>query len=174
MKKIRLIIICSCFSLFFPGIASTVIGADQEEPTSMETGKSYSSVEERRLLVALQEERINLKNEREELAKKKKTLKRLQEEVDKKLEELKQQRIELEKMLAEKDAQELQRIQELSKMYEKMGAEKAASVFGNLEQDLAVAILAKMKTKAAAKILNNMDREKAAALTTAFSTLETP
>ncbi len=174
MKKMRLVIFCSLFTLFFTGIASTVIGADQKDQPSVKTGKNYRSVEERRLLVALQEERTNLKNEREEVAKKKKTLKRLQEEVDKKLEELKQQRIGLEKLLAEKDVQELQRIRELSKMYEKMGADKAARVFGTLEQDLAVAILAKMKTKAAAKILNNMDREKAAALTTAFSTLETP
>jgi len=174
MKKIRLIIFCIFSPLFFASIATTVMGANLEEQPPGETGKNYRSVEERRLLVALQEERINLKNEREELAKKKKTLKRLQEEVDKKLEELKQQRIELEKLLAEKDVQELQRIRELSKMYEKMGADKAARVFGTLEQDLAVAILAKMKTKSAAKILNNMDREKAAALTTAFSTLETP
>jgi flagellar motility protein MotE (MotC chaperone) len=174
MKQIQLIIFYAFFSLFFAGIATTGIGADQDEPSSADNGNNYRSVEERRLLVALEEERINLKNEREELAKKKNTLKSLQQEVDKKLEELKQQRIELEKLLAEKDAQELQRIQELSKMYGKMGAEKAARVFGSLEQDLAVAILAKMKTKSAAKILNNMDRDKAAALTTAFSTLETP
>lgn len=142
------------------------------ETEQTDVSQEYGSVEERRLLSALQEERITLQNEREELAERKKTLKRLEDEVDKKLDELRQQRIELEQLLADKDAQELKRIQDLSKMYEKMTADKAASIFSSLEQDLAVAILATMKTKSAARILNNMDRDKAAALTTAFSTLE--
>ncbi|PIE59712.1 MAG: hypothetical protein CSA32_02685 [Desulfobulbus propionicus] len=133
---------------------------------------AYSSVEERRLMEALQEERGSLKREREELANQKKALKTLEEEVDKKLKELGQQRQVLEAMLKEKDAQELKRIKELSKMYEKMAAEKAARIFTTLDEPLAIAILEQMKSKSAAKLLNNMDRDQAAALTTAFSSLE--
>ncbi|PIE65838.1 MAG: hypothetical protein CSA26_02250 [Desulfobacterales bacterium] len=130
--------------LFFVFFLSATICLAANDPTTSAPKKSnnqektYRSVEERRLLVALQEERINLQNEREDLADRKKSLKRLQDEVDKKLEELKQQRIQLEELLAEKDTQELKRVKDLSKMYEKMTAEKAARVFGTLEQDLAV------------------------------------
>lgn len=134
--------------------------------------KQYQSVEERRLLIALQEERGTINREREELNEKKKELKRLESEVDKKLDQLNQLRLQIEQLLAEKDAEELKRLQDLSKMYEKMSPDKAARIFSTIDQDLAIEILGKMKTKAAARILNNMDRERAAALTTAFSTLD--
>ncbi|HEB49694.1 MAG TPA: hypothetical protein ENI89_03715 [Desulfobulbus sp.] len=162
--------------LLFPAIMS---GAGQDTPAAsgtVDTTKpgepKYSSVEERRLLVALQQERQNLVREREALDRKKKELKRLQAEVDKKLDQLKKERLRLEELLAEKDAAEQKKIRELSKMYEKMSPEKAARIFTDLDQELAISLLANMKTKAAARILNNMDREAAARLTTAFSSLD--
>ncbi len=134
--------------------------------------QQFSSVEERRLLLALQQERQNLIKEQESIKNRKKELKRIEDEVDKKLDQLEAARLQLKELLAEKDARELKRIRDLSKMYGKMSPEKAARIFGTLEQKLAIAILADMKTKAAAKLLNNMDRDKAAKLTTAFSSLE--
>ncbi len=110
--------------------------------------------------------------EQEELERRKKELKRLESEVDKKIEQLNALRLKVEKLLQQKDAAEQQRIIELAKMYEKMPADKGAVVIGNLDIDLAISILSKMKTKSAAKILANMDREKAAKITTAFSTLD--
>lgn len=142
------------------------VGAGQEQ--------QYGSVEERRLMESLQRETTSpFAKEREDLENKKKELKRLETEVDKKIDQLNQLRLGIEKLLEKKDTEELKRIQELAKMYEKMTAEKAALVLGTVDQKLAISILAKMKTKAAAKILNNMDREKAAKLTTDFSTLDT-
>jgi flagellar motility protein MotE (MotC chaperone) len=134
--------------------------------------QQVASVEERRLLLALQQERQDLIKEQESTKKRKKELKRLEAEVDKKLDQLEATRLQLKELLAEKDARELKRIRDLSKMYEKMSPEKAARIFSTLEQKLAIAILADMKTKAAAKLLNNMDRDKAAKLTTAFSSLK--
>ncbi|WP_028585478.1 MotE family protein [Desulfogranum mediterraneum] len=159
--------------LLFSSLALAEPGPVDDRPAAG-NGQEYASVEERRLLVALKEERTSLEQERQDLAAQKKALKSLQEEVDRKLSQLKQQRLQLEELLADKDARELKRIKDLSKMYEKMAAEKAARVFTSLDQGLAVSILEKMKTKAAARVLNNMDRERAAALTTAFSNLETP
>ena len=89
--------------------------------------------------------------------------------VDKKLEQLNQMRVKIEKLLAEKEAKESKKIQDLAKMYEKMAADKAAMLLSTIDQELAISILAKMKTKSAAKILNNIEREKAAKLSTAFS-----
>jgi flagellar motility protein MotE (MotC chaperone) len=146
--------------------------ACQAQETSPSTDQPFGSVEERRLLSALHQERQSLDQERQRLDEREKELKRLETEVDKKLDQLKKQRIDLEALLAEKDAQELQRVKDLSKMYEKMAADQAARVLTTLDEDLAIAILEHMKTKSAARILNNLDQEKAAALTAAFSTLD--
>lgn len=157
-------------------IASSLLpAADTAEspPTKPTADKQYGSVEERRIMESLQGQSASpLAKEREELEDKKKELKRLASEVDKKIDQLNQLRLQIEKQLAEKKAAESKRSQDLAKVYEKMTAEKAAMVLGTIDQGLAIAILANMKTKSAAKILNNMDREKAAKLTTIFSTLE--
>lgn len=161
--------------LVFTVLLSTLSPAEEQAQipsANAATEQSYGSVEERRLKESLQEGGIPFAREREELDNKKKELKRLESEVDKKIEQLNQLRVRIEKLLEQKDAEEQKRIAELAKVYEKMTAEKAATVMGTIEQQLAIAILAKMKTKSAAKILNNMERDKAAKLTTAFSTLE--
>ncbi len=135
--------------------------------------REYGSVEERRLMEAIEGGELSvLAREREKLEEQKKELKRVEAEVDKKLDQLNQLRQNVEKLLAEKDAVEQKRVQELAKMYEKMTADKAATVLATVDQELAVAILKLMKTKAAAKILNSMERDKAAKLTTGFSTLD--
>ena len=133
---------------------------------------SFSSVEQRRVLQSLQNERQNILKERQELASRKKELKRLEAEVDKKLNQLETTRLKIKKLLAQKDDREQKRIRDLSKMYAKMAPDKAAGIISTLDRKLAVSLLADMKTKAAAKILNNMERDKAAQLTTAFSSLK--
>ena len=162
---------CSLLILLSP---PPLLAAEPADPSATADQQQYGSVEERRLRQAIEGgEHSALARERENLDDRKKELKRLEEEVDKKLEQLNQLRLSVEKLLAEKDAAEQQRIGELAKMYEKMNADKAATVLGAVDQQLAVAILKQMKTKSAAKILNSMEREKAAKLTTGISTLDT-
>lgn len=145
-----------------------------EAPAAKQQDQQYGSVEERRIREALDASgNAPFAREREELENKKNELKRLEDEVDKKIEQLNQLRVKIEKLLEQKNAEEQKRTLELAKMYEKMTADKAAVVLGTVDQQLAISILAQMKTKSAAKILNNMEREKAAKLTTAFSTLDT-
>ncbi len=139
--------------------------------TSLDKDGVYKSVEERRLLLALRQERQNLGKEREQLARRKKDLKRLEAEVDKKLAKLAATRRKIEELLKEKDARELKRIKDLAKMYAKMSPDKAAAVFSDLDTKLVVSIMTQMKAKSAARILNNMDRDKAAKITQSFSTL---
>ncbi|HEB68229.1 MAG TPA: hypothetical protein ENI88_01270 [Desulfobulbus sp.] len=159
-------------ALFLLCLAHAATGAETVPKNSPADDGQYGSVEERRLLLALQQERQNLIKEREVLKNQKKDLKRLEAEVDKKLDQLQTTRLQIEQLLAEKKAAELKRVRDLSKMYDKMSPDKAARIISTLDQELAVSILGNMKTKAAAKVLNNMDRDKAAKLTTAFSTLE--
>ncbi len=170
----KTIVCVSC--VLFLLITAPVLAADAANPAVKADSQEqeYGSVEERRLREAIEGgEHSALARERENLEDRKKELKRLEEEVDKKLEQLNQLRLNVEKLLAEQDAAEQKQIQALAKMYEKMTADKAATVLGTVDQQLAVAILKQMKTKSAAKILNSMEREKAAKLTTGISTLET-
>jgi len=142
-----------------------------QPPTTQAQG--YDSVEERRIMEAIKASgNSQTINEQEELERRKKELKRLEDEVDKKIERLNTLRIKVENLLKQKDAAEKKRVIELAKMYEKMPADKGATVIGNLDLDLAISILSQMKTKSAAKILANLDREKATKITTAFSTLD--
>jgi flagellar motility protein MotE (MotC chaperone) len=91
-----------------------------------------------------------LARERAELENRKMELKVLESEVDKKIEELNQLRRQVEDLLAEKEAEELKRIEELARVYERMTGEKAALILATIDEELAVAILAAMKTKSAA------------------------
>ena len=171
MKKI---VLYSC--ILFLLTTAPALAAEAATPAAATDGEEqvYGSVEERRLREAIEGgEHSALARERENLEDRKKELKRLEEEVDKKLEQLNQLRLSVEKLLAEKDAAEQKQIQALAKLYEKMTADKAATVLATVDQGLAVAILKQMKTKSAAKILNSMEREKAAKVTTGISTLDT-
>jgi len=163
----------SCVLALF-SLALPLALAEEKAASPPKNEQQYGSVEERRIMETLRAGDVPFAREREELENKKKELKRLEGEVDKKIEQLNQLRVQIEKLLEQKSAEEQRRVGELAKVYEKMTADKAAVVLGTVDQELAISILAKMKTKSAAKILNNMDREKAAKLTTAFSTLDTP
>ena len=131
-----------------------------------------SSVEERRILVSLLEEKAKIAAQKKLLDAREMELKTLQTEVDKKLNELRSMREEVKELFAKKEKEESDRILNLSKVYEKMDPAKAARVIATLETDLAVDILANMKQKSAGKILNNLEGEKAATLSVAFSTLQ--
>lgn len=133
------------------------------------------SVEERRLLYNLQEERARLQAEyhqkEEKLRLKEIELKTLSSEVDKKLKELKDLRSEVEVLLGKKDDVKIKRAKELSKMYEKMESSQAAGLLADLDTDLAVRILSGMKAKSAGRILDNLPVDKAAELTEAYTVM---
>ncbi|MBM9537431.1 MotE family protein [Desulfobulbus alkaliphilus] len=160
--------------LFKLTLAMSITAEAQPDESSIPDGTGpFQSVEERRLMESLRApDSGSLAQKRAELENRKMELKVLEEEVDKRIGQLNQLRQQIEALLAEKEAEELNRIEELARMYERMNAEKAAQVMASIDEQLAVAILGAMRTKAAAGVLNNMEREKAASLTRAFSTLD--
>ena len=155
-------------------VADVSVTAGGEEPDG-EAVASIDSVEQRRILFALQQERAQLQ---EAYAKKEKNLdlkeielKTLAGEVDKKLTQLQDVRDELRRLLEKKNEVETQRIQALSKMYEKMEPARGAALLAELDQELAVQILSGIKSKMAGQLLGNMPEEKATKLSVAYSTL---
>ena len=130
------------------------------------------SVEERRLIVQLNEQRQRNEEQLKEIEQKKIELNLLRTEVDKKLDELNTLRRQVEKLLAKKDARELAKIAELSQMYNKMDSAQAARIIQELDRELAIGILGGMKAKSAGKVLANIGGEKAASLSAAYATLK--
>ena len=137
---------------------------------------SPESVEERRLLYSLNQERIRLRTEYQErtqqLDRREIELKTLAGEVDKKLMEMQKLREIVQKLLTEKNTAEIKRVKRLSRMYAKMKPAKAARLLVDLEQDLAVAILTGMAPKSGAKIMNNMPAGTVVNLSLVYSSLE--
>ena len=127
----------------------------------------------------MQGAQANANDDQKALPMREKELKTLSEVVDKKLgeinlklEELQTLQKSLKALMAQRDAEELKRIKELGKIYEKMTPDKAAFALANMDDKLATDLLATMKAKSAAKILNVLDRKKASELSKTFSTVK--
>lgn len=130
-----------------------------------------TSVEERRVLVEIEEQRARLADRQEQLDAREIELKTLQGEVDKKLAALEALREELVALLERKSREENERVGELSRIYEKMDPEKAAVLIRELDHQLAVDLLIGIKKKTAGRILNNLDADTATELSKAFTEL---
>ena len=137
-------------------------------PGLVDDGK-ISSVEERRILVSIEDEYAKLRERESKIDTREMELKTLVAEVDKKLAAMQQLRNELVELLDRKDATEGERIGELSKIYEKMNPQKAAVLITALDYQLAVDLLLGIKKKTAGKILDNLDPETATKLSKAFT-----
>lgn len=128
-----------------------------------------SSVEERRIRSAIEEQYNQIQKEGDRLKVEQMQLKTLQQEVDKKLARMMNLRQELTSLLNRKQEEEGKRVTELSKIYEKMSSQKAADLVKSLDQRLAIELLAAMNKKNAGKILDNLDRKTATKLSTGFT-----
>lgn len=128
-----------------------------------------TSVEERRIRSAIEEQYNRLQKEGDQLKVEQMQLKTLRQEVDKKLVQMQDLRDQLTQLLNRKQAEEGKRVTELSKIYEKMSSTKAADLIKDLEPKLAIELLAAMNKKNAGKILDNLDRETATKLSTGFT-----
>lgn len=158
MRTISLLLICLlCSSSLYaagPGVVNK---------------KGVTSVEERRVLVSIEDEYAKLDDAKSKLDTREMKLKTLEMEVDKKIAAMQQLRNELVKLLDRKKVTEGERIGELSKIYEKMKPQKAAILIKELDDQLAVDLLLGIKKKIAGKILDNLDPEKATELSNAFT-----
>jgi len=131
--------------------------------------EKISSVEERRILVSIEDEYAKLDDRKSKIDAQEMQLKTLEAEVDKKLAAMQQLRNELVKLLDRKDETEGERIGELSKIYEKMNPQKAAVLIKKLDYQLAVDLLLGIKKKTAGQILDSLDAETATELSKAFT-----
>ncbi len=137
--------------------------------TGLVNEDQITSVEERRILVSIEDEYAKLSDRESKIDSREMELKTLEMEVDKKLAAMQQLRNELVKLLDRKDATENERIAQLSKIYEKMTPQKAGVLIKALDYQLAVDLLLGIKKKTAGKILDSLDPETATELSKAFT-----
>ena len=156
-------------AILLPSAAAAENGGPQE----------FGSVEERRLYEDIIKENKALRAEKKDLGAQQMELKTLEEGVDKKLAEIDRKLIELrelqkkiETLLVAKSEQELKKIQDLAKIYDRMSPDKAALALSGLDKRLAAQLLAHMKVKAAAKLLDQMAKQNTTELSKTFSTLQ--
>jgi flagellar motility protein MotE (MotC chaperone) len=131
--------------------------------------EQISSVEERRILVSIEEEYNKLVDREAEIDSREIELKTLEAEVDKKLAAMQELRQELLKLLDRKNNEEGVRLSQLSAIYEKMEPEKAAVLIENLDKQQAIELLLGIKQKIAGKILDNLDPNIATELSRSFN-----
>lgn len=162
MKKYLFVILPLSFNLIFLAAAPLF---------SVTDGEQFSSVEERRILAAIQERNERLRDREEQLEKRELQLKTLEAEVDKKIADMQRLRNELNQLLDRRDAEEEERIFELSLIYERMNPQQAAALISELETDLAVNLLLGIKKKTAGQIMERLNPETAIRLSKAFTDL---
>ena len=167
MKIILYLVTLLCLVGSFALFAGAAGGPESASPAKVQ----FSSVQQRRLLAAIDREKAQLKKQAEALRARDLELKSLAAEVDKKLAQMKALRQQIDEALAAKSKAEQERVTALSRMYEKMDPTRAAQLMANLDEKLAIDILSGIKSKVGGQILENMDPQKAARLSVAFSKL---
>ncbi len=150
-------------------VAALLLWAPSVAGQSLVPEEQIKSVEERRILVSIEQEYAKLEEREAELDSRELQLKTLADEVDKKLAAMQELRQELLKLLDRKQQEEGVRVEELSKIYEKMEPKKAALLIKDLDKQLAIELLLGIKKKTAGQILDNLDAATAAELSKAFT-----
>lgn len=144
-------------------------GFVQGTETGLVDEERISSVEERRILVSIEDKYAKLDEREAKIDAREMQLKTLAAEVDKKLAAMQDLRNELVTLLDRKEGEENERIGELSRIYEKMNPQKSALLIKELDYQLAVDLLLGIKKKTAGRILDNLDAETATELSRAFT-----
>jgi flagellar motility protein MotE (MotC chaperone) len=116
--------------------------------------------------------RQELDQREQELNREAEKLKALKAELEKRILKYEQILARLDVVLTETDQKRQERVQRIVKAYEAMPSEEAAAKLSQLDDELAVAVLLKMKSKKAGSALAAMESSKAADLTSKMSKMQ--
>ena len=110
-----------------------------------------------------------LREQEQELVKKREEVLAIQKKIDNKIAELTQLRNEIKAMMARKETVEQDKIRHLIKAYSAMKPQKAASLVEKLDMTFAIELLSRMKGEAVGNILSFVNVEKAARISEALA-----
>jgi flagellar motility protein MotE (MotC chaperone) len=131
------------------------------------------SVKVRRPLMSIEQGYQRMAKREADLVNSELQLKILLSEVSERLSEMQKLRETLHLQLDGMKKEEGQRIQDLSKIYEKMDPAKVALMIKEFDRQMAVELLRNIKSKAAGKIFNNLDVKTAISLSRSFASIPT-
>lgn len=117
----------------------------------------------------LRERKQQLDSREQELAKLEEELHKQKLEIEKRIVELQKVRDQISGVLKEKVSIDQGKVNKLVDFYSNMKPQQAAKVIANIDEDLAVEILGKMKKKNAADIMNLLQPKKAQMLSEKFA-----
>ena len=144
--------------------------AKEEEGAPVDITKELTFTEtEVEILKRLQQRREKLDQWEETLKVKDNVLRVTQTKIDQKLTELRDLKQEVEKLLAEYSEKDDAKIRSLVKIYESMKPKDAAEIFENLDMEILLMVIDKMKEAKSALILAKMSPEKSKQLTVLFA-----
>ncbi len=126
--------------------------------------KDAEIVQNLQLLKELKEREAKINAQEEELKQKEAKINSLQQSLDKRIENMQKLRKQLEDLVKLRADLSEKNIRQLVKVYENMKPADAAQVLANVEQELAIQVLLRMKGKKAGKILGAMKPKVAIAL----------
>jgi len=148
------------------GSASTP--ANKNETKVSTSTEKYPEIEEKHL-VNLAERKRELDEREQELMKLEKEVEEKNHKINERIIELKKIREEIAAILKSKVDEDDKKIDQLVDVYSSMRPGQAAKVFEDLDEELVVRVLTKMKKKSAAEILNLMKVEKAKKITELYT-----
>lgn len=119
---------------------------------------------EKSLLGVLNRKEKELASREDEIVKKEERLNVIREDIEARIKELKKEHDEIAALVRKIDEINDQRIKRIVKIYESMKPEEAASRVEELDEDMAVMILASMSERKAAKVLSFVDVAKSVRL----------
>jgi flagellar motility protein MotE (MotC chaperone) len=141
---------------------SAEVGKKEESAMSEEKGEQRNFSEtELNHFARLSERKNELDLREKEIQKMEDEIAKQKEDLEKKMVELEDMRKKISSVLEEKVQADDKRIENLVQFYSSMKPQQAAKVIENLDEGLAVEVLARMKKKAAADIMNLLKAEKA-------------
>lgn len=120
-------------------------------------------------LQKLVERKKQLDDRESELTRTEEEIVKQKEEIEKRMKELEDMRSKISTVLEDKVKIDEQKVDSLTQMYSSMKPPQAAKVFENMDEDLAVEILGRMKKKNAADVLNLLKPEKAQAISEKYA-----
>lgn len=125
-------------------------------------------------LFKMADRKKELDEREEELNKKSEEIAKQKVEIEEKLKQLEDYRSQITNMLKERIATDASKVETLVQVYSNMKPSQAAQIFENLDEDLVVEILGKMKKKSAADILNLVKADKAKILSEKYAGYRAP
>ncbi len=144
-------------------------GASTEKEKPAGAAESDVSEEEISHYTKLNERKKELDQREEELNELEKELHQQKGEVEARIKKLEELRMQIAQVLKEKVQVDEEKVNRLVEFYSNMKPQQAAQIMANLNEDLTVEIIGKMKKKNAADIMNLLKPEKAQSLTEMFA-----